>query len=82
MQSIEIQRVYKNLEILEVECEDYLRVGLGEKYLYGGSKEKHIKYMINLWNDLPLDCKPVKDMPIDITMDRIKELAQKMNVEI
>lgn len=77
-----IQYTYQILEELEIECEDYLRIGMDERYLYHGNRKEHIKYMINLWNRLPWDCKPTKDMPIDITMNRIEELAQKMDVEI
>ena len=68
---------YMLLDRLRQDCEYYLRIGGSANCLQTDTKKDQIQTMIDIWNYFP-----DKDKPEWLTMEQIKDFAQKMGVDI
>lgn len=68
---------YMLLDRLKQDCKYYLQNGESPMCLWADTREEEIRTMIDIWNSFPDD-----DKPLWLTMDQIKEFAQKMGVNI
>ena len=67
---------YMLLDRLRQNCDYYLRIGGSANCLWADSEKEQIQTMIDIWNSFPDD-----DKPEWLTMEQIKEFAQKMGVD-
>lgn len=68
---------YMLLDRLRQDCDFYLRVGGSANCLWADSEKEQIQTMIYIWNSFPDG-----DKPEWLTMEQIKEFAQRMDVDI
>lgn len=68
---------YMLLDRLRQDCEYYLRIGGSAQCLWADTEKEQIQTMIDIWNYFPEG-----DKPEWLTMEQIKEFAQKMGVEL
>ena len=67
---------YMLLDRLRQDCDYYLRIGGTTNCFWADSEKEQIQTMIDIWNSFPDD-----DKPEWLTMEQIKEFAQKMGVD-
>lgn len=68
---------YMLLDRLRQDCDYYLRIGGTTNCLWADNEKEQIQTMIDIWNSFPDDGKPEW-----LTMEQIKEFAQRMDVDI
>ena len=73
----EMRYKYMLLDRLRQDCEYYLRIGGSSNCLWADTEKDQIQTMIDIRNYFP-----DKDKPEWLTMEQIKDFAQKMGVDI
>lgn len=67
---------YMLLDRLRQDCDYYLRIRGSANCLWADSEKEQIQTMIDIWNSFPDG-----DKPEWLTMEQIKEFAQKMSID-